>query len=53
LRERRRGLDKCKACGQLCKAAELEGGYCTEWLEDEADRAAWCEDAQAPDTGGC
>jgi hypothetical protein len=43
-------LEECVACGQLCKAAELEGGYCPECLEKEADRAGWFED-EAPDAG--
>jgi hypothetical protein len=40
-------VEECVACGQVCKAAELEGGYCPECLEEaarleaEADRASW------------
>jgi hypothetical protein len=48
-------VEQCSVCGQYVKAAEQEGGICDDCLtrlEEEADRAAWCEAMRVIDQGG-
>jgi hypothetical protein len=48
-------VEQCSVCGQFVKAAEQEGGICDDCLarlEEEADRAAWCEAMRVLDQGG-